>query len=48
MTVVVRSLPESLTGAQYDEVHRRLTDAGRWPLTVWSTTFAPDQEAGSM
>jgi hypothetical protein len=31
MSMVVRFSPESLTGAQYDEVRRRLEEAGHWP-----------------
>jgi hypothetical protein len=31
MSTVARFYPESLTGAQYDEVHQRLEEAGQWP-----------------
>jgi hypothetical protein len=31
MSILVRFSPESLTGDQYDEVQRRLDQAGQWP-----------------
>lgn len=31
MSLVVRFSPQSLTSSQYDEVHRRLEEAGHWP-----------------
>ncbi len=31
MSILVRFSPEGLTSDQYDEVMRRLTDAGQWP-----------------
>ena len=31
MSLLVRFSPESLTRDRYDEVTRRLTDAGHWP-----------------
>jgi hypothetical protein len=31
MSVVVRYQPTGLTRQQYDEVNRRMTDAGHWP-----------------
>lgn len=31
MSIVVRFSPEGLTADRYDEVKRRLADAGQWP-----------------
>jgi hypothetical protein len=31
MSILIRFSPESMTGDRYDEVRRRINDAGHWP-----------------
>ncbi len=43
MSLLVRFSPESLTSDRYDEVKRRLNEAGHWPPPALNTTFVSDR-----